>query len=127
MLRPRTSSTSLKSSAVSFGVVSRELLILAALAASLAVLILGFAPIQQPSGYHDLADQRSILGIAHFWNVVSNAPFLVIGLIRHRIKPTTMLWINRGSAAAIIGFGLYVLVEPLQAFGQPLVARLMTQ
>jgi hypothetical protein len=38
-----------------------------------------------------------------------------------------MLWINRGSAAAIIGFGIYVLIEPLQAFAQPLVARLMTQ
>jgi threonine/homoserine/homoserine lactone efflux protein len=62
-------------------------------------------------------------GSAVWWLALA----FVIGLIRHRIKPTTMLWINRGSAAAIIGFGLYVLVEPLQAFAQPLVANLLAQ
>lgn len=62
-------------------------------------------------------------GSAVWWIALA----FVIGLIRHRISPTTMLWINRGSAAAIIGFGLYVLVEPLQAFAQPLVAHLITQ
>jgi threonine/homoserine/homoserine lactone efflux protein len=62
-------------------------------------------------------------GSAVWWLALA----FIIGLIRHRISPVTMLWINRGSAAAIIGFGLYVLVEPLQAFAQPLVARLMTQ
>ena len=62
-------------------------------------------------------------GSAVWWLALA----FVIGLIRHRISPTTMLWINRCSAAAIIGFGLYVLVEPLQAFAQPLVAHLMAQ
>jgi putative LysE/RhtB family amino acid efflux pump len=62
-------------------------------------------------------------GSAVWWLALA----FVIGLIRHRISPTTMLWINRGSATAIIGFGLYVLVEPLQAFAQPLVANLLTQ
>lgn len=62
-------------------------------------------------------------GSAVWWVALA----FIIGLIRHRISPTTMLWINRGSAAAIIGFGLYVLVEPLQAFAQPLVANLLTQ
>jgi threonine/homoserine/homoserine lactone efflux protein len=62
-------------------------------------------------------------GSAVWWLALA----FIIGLIRHRISPTTMLWINRGSAAAIIGFGLYVLVEPLQAFAQPLVANLLTQ
>ncbi len=62
-------------------------------------------------------------GSAVWWLALA----FIIGLIRHRISPTTMLWINRASAAAIIGFGLYVLVEPLQAFAQPLVAQLMAQ
>lgn len=62
-------------------------------------------------------------GSAVWWVALA----FIIGLIRHKISPTTMLWINRGSAAAIIGFGLYVLVEPLQAFAQPLVANLLTQ
>jgi threonine/homoserine/homoserine lactone efflux protein len=62
-------------------------------------------------------------GSAVWWLALA----FVIGLIRHRISSTTMLWINRGSATAIIGFGVYVLIEPLQAFAQPLVAQLMTQ
>lgn len=62
-------------------------------------------------------------GSAVWWLALA----FVIGLIRHRISPTTMLWINRGSATAIIGFGVYVLIEPLQAFAQPLVANLLTQ
>src|ERR1700741_978447 len=44
----------------------------------LAVLIL-FPPIPQPLWYHDFADQRSALGIANFWNVVSNVPFVFVG------------------------------------------------
>lgn len=62
-------------------------------------------------------------GSAVWWIVLA----VVIGLIRHKISAITMLWINRGSAAAIIGFGLYTLLEPLEAFAQPLVAHLMTQ
>jgi threonine/homoserine/homoserine lactone efflux protein len=62
-------------------------------------------------------------GSAVWWIALA----FVIGLIRHKISPTAMLWINRGSAAAIIGFGLFVLLEPLQAFAQPLVANLWAQ
>ena len=46
-------------------------------------LIAGLAlspPIPQPIEYHDFADQRPFGGIPHFWNVVSNLPFAVIGL-----------------------------------------------
>jgi threonine/homoserine/homoserine lactone efflux protein len=62
-------------------------------------------------------------GSAVWWLILA----VVIGRIRHRIDAITMLWINRGSAAAIIAFGLYTLVEPLQAFAQPLVAHLLAQ
>jgi arginine exporter protein ArgO len=62
-------------------------------------------------------------GSAIWWLALA----FIIGLIRHKISPTTMLWINRASATAIIGFGFYVLIEPLQAFAAPLVAQLMTQ
>jgi len=37
-------------------------------------------PIAQNTAYHDFADQRTLLGVPHFWNVASNAPFLVLGL-----------------------------------------------
>ena len=44
----------------------------------LAALLLQ-APIAQFPGYHDLADQRPLLGIPHFWNIASNLPFLLVG------------------------------------------------
>ncbi|HXZ20299.1 MAG TPA: hypothetical protein VEG63_10135 [Candidatus Acidoferrales bacterium] len=37
-------------------------------------------PIAQPESYHLFADQRRLLGIPNFWNVVSNLPFAVAGL-----------------------------------------------
>src|SRR5687767_1605356 len=36
--------------------------------------------IPQDPAYHAFADQRTLMGIPHFWNVVSNLPFLVVGL-----------------------------------------------
>jgi hypothetical protein len=37
--------------------------------------------IAQPASYHDFADQRTLLGIPHALNVLSNVPFLVVGLM----------------------------------------------
>jgi len=36
-------------------------------------------PIAQDPAYHAFADQRTLLGIPNFWNVVSNLPFLIVG------------------------------------------------
>lgn len=41
--------------------------------------------LSQPQSYHDFADQRAWLGIPHALNVVSNLPFLVIGLLGCRL------------------------------------------
>jgi len=38
-------------------------------------------PIPQDPIYHIYADQRTVMGIPNFWNVVSNLPFLLLGLI----------------------------------------------
>lgn len=35
----------------------------------------------QHSDYHHFADQRTLFGVPHFWNVVSNIPFLVVGAL----------------------------------------------
>jgi ceramidase len=53
-----------------------------ALTACIAVgLFLIFAPpLRQIQGYHDFADRRTMFGIPNFWDVISNLPFLVIGL-----------------------------------------------
>ena len=56
---------------------SRPLLVLAGLTVlSLAGVVL-LPPIPQDQSYHQFADQRALLGIPNFWNVVSNLPFIV--------------------------------------------------
>ncbi len=42
-------------------------------------------PITQDPGYHNFADQRMICGIPNFWNVVSNAAFLVAAAFGARV------------------------------------------
>jgi hypothetical protein len=56
----------------------RVLVFLVLMAASLVGLLL-LPPISQDQNYHDFADQRTIFGIPHFWNVVSNLPFIAVG------------------------------------------------
>lgn len=38
-------------------------------------------PLPQDPAYHDFADVRSLYGIPHFWNVVTNLPYFLIGVI----------------------------------------------
>jgi hypothetical protein len=45
-----------------------------------AVVFFSLPRIPQPVAYHSFADQRTYLGIANFYNVVSNLPFAAIGL-----------------------------------------------
>jgi hypothetical protein len=47
--------------------------------------LLYFPAIPQDSHYHDFADQRKIFAIPHFFNVITNAPFLVIGWLGMRL------------------------------------------
>ena len=65
--------------------------------ASLAGLLL-LPPIPQDQDYHLFADQRTILGIPNFWNVVSNVPFLMVsaaGLRRfHRDAATVVFFLG---------------------------------
>jgi hypothetical protein len=56
------------------------LFILLGLAAVGAILFFVVPPIAQPQWYHDFADQRSLFGIPHFWNVISNLLFLFVGV-----------------------------------------------
>jgi hypothetical protein len=49
-----------------------------------AVSLLGLLfvpPIPQPQDYHRFADQQTLLGIPNFWNVVSNLPFVAVGIV----------------------------------------------
>lgn len=48
--------------------------------AAVAIAVALLAPrIPQNPEYHAFADTRTVAGIPHFWNVVSNAPFLLAG------------------------------------------------
>ena len=56
-----------------------RIIILLVLMAVLLLALLLLPPITQNQDYHHFADQRTIFGIPHFWNVVSNIPFVAIG------------------------------------------------
>lgn len=88
----------------------RELLLLVILAALLPILFFGFGPIAQPAGYHDLADQRPILGIGHFWNVLTNLPFLVIGVVGLQLlgskrEEAGVAWATLFAGTALVALG----------------------
>jgi Ceramidase len=71
------------------------LVLLSLMATSLGGLLL-LPPIPQDQAYHQFADQRTIFGIPNFWNVVSNLPFLAVGVAGLRRF--------RGDAATIVFF-----------------------
>jgi Ceramidase len=58
----------------------RILIFLGVTIASLAALLL-LPPIPQDQNYHQFADQRTLLGIPNFWNVVSNLPMIAVGAV----------------------------------------------
>jgi hypothetical protein len=48
----------------------------------LAIVVVFFIPpIPQDPAYHDFADQRTLHGVPNFWNVASNLPFVIAGLL----------------------------------------------
>ena len=58
--------------------------------AIMAAVIAG--PIPQDPGYHSFADQRVIFGIPNFWNVVTNIPLIIVGIMG-------MMLLARGNAS----------------------------
>ncbi|MGZ8797057.1 MAG: ceramidase domain-containing protein, partial [Thermoanaerobaculia bacterium] len=57
----------------------RYWLLFAVVAASVVGLAL-HKPIPQDASYHAFADRRTVLGVPNFWNVISNLPFLLVGI-----------------------------------------------
>lgn len=48
----------------------------------LSIILVSFVePIAQDPSYHDFSDTRKVFGLANFWNVVSNLPFLLVGCL----------------------------------------------
>lgn len=75
--------------------------------------ILSISPIEQRDSYHNFSDSDTILNISNFWNVVSNLPFLLVGiyglskvnLITKNKTPYLFFFI--GVALVSIGSGYY--------------------
>jgi hypothetical protein len=53
----------------------------AMIAVAVTLFFVFVPPIAQDESYHAFADSRVILGIPNFWNVVSNIPFALVGII----------------------------------------------
>jgi hypothetical protein len=66
------------------------------------------APLAQDPTYHDFADQRWLYGVPHFWNVASNLPFAMIGLLACwwliRVGRTSSAFVEPGERIAYFVF-----------------------
>ncbi len=84
-----------------------QLLLPSVLAAGAIAALALHGRIPQPVAYHDFADQRTILGVPHFWNVISNLPFFVAGILGlvtlTRNPPGLVLELKRGYATLFVG------------------------
>lgn len=87
---------------------STRWLIIAAVCIAAAAVVAMLQPIPQPQSYHQFADQRTILGIAHGMDVLSNAAFLISGLLGLWFVLRAGLTLDAGTrwAFAILFFGL---------------------
>lgn len=69
------------------------------------------APLAQPLDYHAFADQRTIWGIPNFWNVLSNVPFLIFGLMgvvataRRKSLPLKWIYLTFFAGTGLVAFG----------------------
>lgn len=59
----------------------RRAVLLGVIAVAGIVGVILHGPITQDPAYHAFSDQREMLGVPHFWNVVSNVPFALAGIL----------------------------------------------
>lgn len=72
------------------------------IAAAVALIVAGFflfvPPLAQDETYHLFADNRTVLGVPNFWNVSSNLPFAIAGILG--------LWKLRGALDRVLFTGV---------------------
>jgi len=86
---------------------------------SIAVMFVFVAPISQPLAYHDFSDPRGWLGMPNFGDVVSNVPFVIVGLygvwvVSKRTDPGT--WLQDARLPLVVFFVGVALVGPGSAY-----------
>ncbi len=75
------------------------------------VVLLGRPPFGQDPRYHDFADRRSCLGVPNCLDVVSNAPFLLVGAaglrlcMRRRFAGALLSWMVFFAGVALVSAG----------------------
>jgi hypothetical protein len=61
-------------------ILSRPHAYIALFISTITMILVWYGPVVQPSHYHEFADQRSWMNIPHFMDVMSNLPFLFVGI-----------------------------------------------
>ncbi len=61
--------------------VNLKISLLAAVSAVSIAAAFWIGPVAQDPSYHQFADQRMLIGLPNFWNVVTNLPMVVVGLM----------------------------------------------
>lgn len=93
-----------------------KILVLFGVAIGAGVCVFLIPPIAQDPHYHDFADQRTFLGIPNFCDVLSNLPFLIVGVTGLQFLQTKwnndsfqsvekQLWLVLFSVVALASFG----------------------
>jgi hypothetical protein len=77
-----------------------------------AAALLVYGPIPQLANYHAFADERVLLGIPHWGDVLSNAGFAVVAVWGLAVVSTT-----RGNLAGRLGYGLFLVSLLLTSIG----------
>ena len=86
-------------------------LVLLAVAITAALSMFLFDPVPQDASYHRFADTGMLVGLPNFWNVISNAPFLVVGafafwrLPRLAERECRSAYIVLGAGVTLVGIG----------------------
>jgi hypothetical protein len=96
----------------------RHAIVLALVMGSLLLLLVQ-QPIKQDLAYHAFVDVRTIFGIPNFYNVVSNVPFLLVGIAGSRFcfrdakGDSKMAWMVFFAGIGLVGLGsVYYHLDP---------------
>lgn len=79
---------------------NRAILFLVVLGGAMLAALAVVPPVTQDPHYHAFADQRTLMNVPHFWNVVSNLPFVVIGALG--------LWRFREATTRVLFLGVFL-------------------
>jgi len=90
---------------------SSRYFLLAGVALGSLLMVLTQPPFGQDPGYHRFADQRCFLSVPNFFDVISNLPFVIVGVagvrfcLRNRLGGLRVVWLSFFAGVALVGPG----------------------